>query len=279
MSDKEIFTPRELLRNIAARLRNTGAGNPESEAEMILMSLTGYSRADLYMRENVGLPPGKLAEILERRRLREPLQYILGEAYFMNLRLEVAPGVLIPRPETELLVERICREAPLNGRICDIGTGSGAIALAAAHERPDLEVIAADISADACRIAGINRKRLRLDRVRVIRSDLFSAIDGCFDVVAANLPYIGEAEYAGLQPEVRDYEPKSALVSGPDGLDLIRRIVREAPARLFPGGFLILEIGAGQGAAAAALLAGDFENVEIIRDYNGLDRHVAGTKK
>ncbi len=279
MDDKTVFSRRKLLADAAARLETAGIADAGCEAEMILMFLTGCSRAELFMHDHVRIAPEKLEDILNRRCRREPLQYVLGEAYFMNLRLEVAPGVLIPRPETELLVERVCREAPPRGRLCDVGTGSGAIALATAHERPDLEITAVDISPDACRIAEANRRRLELANVRIFRSDLFDAVDGRFDVIAANLPYVTEAEYIALEPEVRDHEPKLALTSGSDGLDLIRRIIREAPPHLTPDGLLILEIGSGQGNAVAALMGGGFRDVEIIKDYNCLDRHVAGIRK
>jgi release factor glutamine methyltransferase len=279
MNNSNTVPMRELLRNITTRLSEAGIGNAGGEAEMILMFLTGASRADLYMQEQAEPDRGRLEEILARRCRREPLQYILGEAYFMNLRLAVGPGVLIPRPETEILVERVCRDAPRNGRICDVGTGSGAIALSVAYERPDLEVVAVDVSTDACRIAEANRASLRLDRVRIIHSDLLDAVNGRFDVIAANLPYITDEEYAKLQPEVRGHEPASALTSGADGLDLIRRLIGEAPDHLSPHGLLILEIGSGQGGAAAALMSPGFMDVEVIRDYNGLDRHVAGIRR
>lgn len=263
----------KLLRNIADRLDAAGIASPYPEAEIILMTLLKTSRSDLYSAQITSLMG--LDEIIERRCCHEPLQYILGEAPFMDLMLRVEPGVLIPRPETELLVERICREAPAGSSMCDVGTGSGAIALAVASERPDMEITAVDISQEACRIADDNRMRLGRENVRVIRSDLLEHVTGRFAVVAANLPYVTEEEYAALPCEVKAHEPVSALVSGIDGLDHIRRLVAMAPEYLEPGGMLIMEIGSGQATQVAALM-NNFSRIEIIRDYNNLSRHVLG---
>ncbi len=271
-----MLTVRKLLDDISGRLSAAGIDCASAEAEWILMHLAGISRLELYSRNKLEVPQERLEEVLARRCRREPLQYILGEAFFMNLRLEVEPGVLIPRPETELLVERVCVGAPPGGAVCDIGTGSGAIGLSVAYERPDLSVTAVDISPEACRIAEANRRRLGLSNIKIFHSDLFNSLSGSFDVIAANLPYVTEAEYADLQPEVKNHEPKLALTSGEDGLDLIRRIIAAAPEYLNRGGILILEIGASQGPTVAGLMAVDFKDVEIIRDYNGLDRHVIG---
>ncbi len=263
----------KLLREIADRLAAADIASPYPEAEIILMSLLGTSRSGLYSAQITPLP--KLEEILMRRCNQEPLQYILGEAPFMNLILKVEPGVLIPRPETELLVERVCREAPAGSRVCDVGTGSGAIALSVASERPDLDVTAVDLSPEACRIAETNRVRLGIENARIIHSDLLTNVSGRFAVIAANLPYVTEEEYAALPHEVKAHEPSTALVSGSDGLDHIRRLVTMAPEYLEPGGMLILETGSGQTAQVAALM-NRFSRIEIIRDYNNLNRHVLG---
>lgn len=262
----------QLLRATARRLAKV-SNDGQTEAEIILSTLLGVNRQELYAREQAEIPPEQLDEIIKRRLAREPLQYILGEAYFMNLTLEVAPGVLIPRPETELLVEWVCQNAPQGARICDLGTGSGAIALAVAAERPDVKVTAFEISPAAAETAERNRKRYQLDNVAIVISDLLATATGRFDVIAANLPYISDNEYETLQPEVKNHEPRIALTSGPDGLDLIRRAVAAAPNYLKSGGFLILELGASQAAAVLPLLK-HFEDCKIIKDYNNQNRHI-----
>ena len=262
----------QLLRTITRRLAKI-SNDAQTEAEIILSTLLGITRQDLYIRDQADIPTEQLEEIINRRIAREPLQYILGEAYFMNLVLEVAPGVLIPRPETELLVEWICRHAPHGARVCDLGTGSGAIALAVAYERPDVKVIALEISPDAVAIAERNRQRYQLNNVTIAISDLFAAVTGRFDVIAANLPYIADDEYETLQLEVKNYEPRLALTSGEDGLELIRRAIAEAPDYLNPGGFLILELGESQAPAVLPLLD-KFKDRKIIKDYSGHNRHI-----
>lgn len=271
----EIF---QLLRDTASRLSAAGIDDAQVEAEIILSELLGVSRGAILSCRRNTIPLARLEEILRRRTAREPLQYILGEAHFMNLVLEVAPGVLIPRPETELLVEWICRNAPRDARICDVGTGSGAIALSVAYERPDVQVTALEISLEAFAVAERNRCRYSLNNVTIHISDLFAAATGHFDVIAANLPYVAESEYETLQPEVKNYEPKLALTSGADGLTLIRRMIAEVPDYLKTGGALIMELGAAQSKTVLPLLK-RFEDCGIIKDYSGFDRHVFGRLK
>lgn len=272
------------LEVIKLRLAAAGIENPGAEAELILMEEFNLSRGQLVAAIS-GPIPDKKAELLERimaRRLQhEPLQYIFGRAHFMNIWLHVAPGVLIPRPETELLVEKICREAPSGAEICDLGAGCGTIALALAHERSDLRIIGVDISRLALKIAGENLREWKLSNVQLLHSDLFAALTGHrFDYIAANLPYVSPVEYRQLPVEVRDYEPELALQAEDNGLAVIRRAIMEAPEFLKPDGKIIFEIGTAQGPEVKTLLeeCGKYRNVAILKDYNGHDRFAAGAR-
>jgi len=210
---------------------------------------------------------------LARRALHEPVQYIVGEQEFFGLKFRVTPDVLIPRPETEHLVEaalaRTDREsAP---RIADIGTGSGAIAVALAHALPQARITALDISTAALAVAQENAESHGVsDRIRFVESDLLAAVAGeQFDVVVSNPPYVAEGET--LEPQVRDYEPASALFAGAEGLDVYKRLIPQAWAALRPGGWLLLEIGHGQRDASERLLTG-WGSVSFIADLQGIPR-------
>ncbi len=272
---------RALLEYAARVLAAAGVENAAAEAEEILADLAGISRSLLALRRRDAVPP-ELAEHLEavlvRRRRREPWQYIAGRAWFRHLELEVTPAVLIPRPETEILVDLALRLLPSGGRAADIGTGSGAIALSLAYERPDLAVAAADISGEALAVAARNRARYGLERVELLRGDLARPLAGrTFDLVAANLPYISETEYRILEPEVRDHEPQLALTAPEEGLALIRHLAQQAPAILAPEGVLLLEIGMSQGEAVRAILAGNgFQGIRLEPDLTGRTRFVLG---
>jgi release factor glutamine methyltransferase len=269
-----------LLKSIAETFGAAGLETPSVEAEIILSELLECSRPELIIYYNSPALPeveNRLKKVVERRLKREPLQYILGDAYFMDLRLEVTPAVLIPRPETELLVEYICKKAPKEAALLDIGTGSGAIALAVAYDRPDMTITGVDISPDALAVAERNRTANKLVNVSLLQSDLFSVLSGRkFDCIAANLPYVSEEEYATLQPEVRDYEPKLALTAPNNGLDLTFKVGREAPDFLNPGGFIIFEIGETQAPAVITELEqlGRYSEVKSIKDYHRRDRFV-----
>jgi len=241
--------------------------------------------------------------LLDRRLHREPIAYILGEKEFWSLPLKVTPAVLIPRPETEVLVEAILgwlrREWPVAGGrwlanggdlhrspvVVDVGTGSGAIALALAVELPYARVYASDLSEEALGVARENAETLELDgRIVFLQGDLFEplfrlGLEGKVDVIASNPPYIPSGELPRLQPELR-YEPRMALDGGPDGLTLHQRIVAEASCFLKPGGLLALEIGADQAGSVIGLLEerGGYEAVEVVKDYAGHDRVVLARK-
>jgi release factor glutamine methyltransferase len=271
----------EAIKNTASRLQTAGIEAVRTEAELIVCELSDCPRTKLFMRYQEPVPAvmlDQLETVVSRREKREPLQYILGHAYFMNLDLKVTPDVLIPRPETELMVERICRKTPQNAQTLDIGTGSGAVALAIAFERPDLQVTAVDVSLEALKIAEYNRKKYKLGNVKLLQSDLFSNLGRQrFDCIAANLPYVSENEYAELMPEVRDFEPILALTAPQDGLGIIFECIKKAPQYMNKGGLIVFEMGIEQAATIKETLAvtGKFINIKVIQDYSRRDRFVS----
>jgi len=214
---------------------------------------------------------------IRRRFDGEPMQYICGETEFYRMPFHVNRDVLIPRPETELLVEKAVQLAPVfrRPRMVDVGTGSGAIAIALAHEWPDAVVTAIDISAAALEVAGRNAARTGFaDRIRFLEGDLLEPVAGeRFDIVISNPPYVPERDRDSLSVEVRDYEPAQALFAGVDGLEVYRRLFPAAFAALAPGGFVALEIGFGQRTAVGELLAqARFEDIEFVKDLQGIAR-------
>jgi release factor glutamine methyltransferase len=214
--------------------------------------------------------------LLDRRARREPIAYITGVQEFWSLPFRVTPAVLIPRPETELLVETVLEgaapSAPVE-RICDVGTGSGCIAVALARELPTTQVTALDVSADALAIAARNASAHAVsDRITFVESDLFGALDPGvrFDVIVSNPPYCTPGD--PLLPELA-YEPRAALVAGPDGLAVMRRLLAAAPARLRPGGRLVMELGSGQdGAVRAEAAAVGWTDIDVVADLAGIPR-------
>ena len=239
------------------------------DAELLLTRAMGVDRAWVMTHGDAELSAAqreKFNSWVARRAKNEPVQYILGETEFYGLTLRVTPAVLIPRPETEHVVEAVLRlsEEDRQGswirrdqpiRICDVGTGSGAIAIALAHELPRAEVTAVDLSHTALAVARRNRERHGVaERVRLVESDLLSAVRGeTFDVVVSNPPYVREDEV--LEAQVREYEPHGALFAGPTGLEVYRRLIPEAWDALAPGGWLVLEMGQGQREALAVLMS------------------------
>jgi len=265
---------------IASLLR--GAQLPDSpterlDAELLLAHALGKSRSYLHTWPERIVPSEAaqaFADYLARRRAGEPIAYILGQQGFWKLDLEVAPHTLIPRPETELLVEAALQRLPAGpARVLDLGTGTGAIALALASERPAWQVMAVDRVEAAVALAERNRQRLRLDNVHILASHWFEALaDQCFDVILSNPPYIASADPHLAAGDVR-FEPSSALVAGPDGLDDLRTIITQAPAHLSPGGWLLLEHGFDQAEAVRELLVRQgFGDVASVADLAGHPR-------
>ncbi|NLI81581.1 MAG: peptide chain release factor N(5)-glutamine methyltransferase [Deltaproteobacteria bacterium] len=266
-----------------------GIDQPRANAEVLLAHVLHMERLELYLHYDKPLTSQELSlyrEMVRRRGRREPTQYITGRQEFWSLELEVTPAVLIPRPETELLVEKaleILKDRP--ARLLDLGTGSGAVAVALAHENPGLRVVASDRSWPALQVARRNAWRHGLQqRVFPVAMDLFSALKShrpFFDGILSNPPYVGEREFPHLPPEIRDYEPAGALRGGGlEGTDIIRRILREAPPFLKPGGFLLLEIGYGQEELLERETAQNphFQDHRFWRDYAGIPRILQATK-
>jgi release factor glutamine methyltransferase len=275
-----VYTVAELIGRSAAYLDAKGFGSPRLDAEVLLADVLDMRRLDLYLHHDRPLEPAetdRYRAALRRRASGEPVAYILGRRAFRSLTLAVDARVLVPRPETESVVEVALGLLPAGGRLLDVGTGSGAIALSAALERPDAVVAATDVSAEALEVAVGNAATLGLD-VSFRLADLVDGLpqDERYDVVVANLPYIADDD-PDLDAAVRAHEPAVALFGGDGGLGLVRRLVDTAPAVLAPGGALILEIGFRQGDAVRALLeAGGYEQVRLDRDLSGLDRVVSG---
>ncbi len=242
-----------VIRDAELRLREAGCQTPRLDAELLVADALDADRATLFRvpeRPLSAVAAGRVAERIGRRAAREPVAYIVGRRGFRRLELAVDRRVLIPRPETELLVEVALAILPLGGRVHDVGTGSGAVALALKDERPDLEVSASDASEDAVVVARTNAVSLELD-VEVSLARGLPA--GIYHLVVANLPYIAEDEWPALVPEIVRYEPAEAVIGGgPDGLDAIRGLVAEAPT----GTRLVLEHAPDQAPAVRALLRG-----------------------
>jgi release factor glutamine methyltransferase len=267
---------------LAAATDALGAAGVESarfDAELLLAEATGWDRAKLAAEPEAGVEAGaarRFGEMVRRRVRREPVAYILGRKGFRRLELAVDGRALIPRPETELLVEIALELEPR--KALDVGTGSGAVALAVADELPDCEVTGTDTSPAALELARENSERLGIDgRVRFERGTLPEG--GRFDLVLANLPYVGEDEWQGLAPEITRYEPREALVAGVDGVEAIASTVPAALAVMEPDASLALEVGAGQAGPVAELLVDlGFRQVEGRQDLAGIPRAVLASQ-
>lgn len=274
---------REALAQAAFQLENHGVESPRLDAELLLAHVLNMNRAALFAWPERRLTLKELTryrDLVARRAAREPLAYILGYREFFGLDFEVGPDVLIPRPETELLVEqalRLARVRPSPVRIADVGAGSGAIAVALAVHLPEAIVFALDRSPAALAVTARNAGRHGVsERIHLRLGDLLEPLSETLDLIVANLPYVTTAEWETLPPEIRDHEPRSALDGGPDGLSFIRRLLETAAPHLRPDGAILVEIGAGQGQSVLDLAARHFPQarVELVRDYAGLDRVV-----
>lgn len=270
----------------AEYLRTKGVETGRLDAEHLLAHVLGMPRLQLYLQYERPLAPEELdayRPLLKRRATREPLQHILGVQAFRELELEVDGSVLVPRSETELLVDAVLEWARDAGRsdlaALDIGTGSGAIALSLAMEGPFARVVATDVADDALEVARRNRATAGLDgRVELREGDLFQpvGVGERFDVVVSNPPYVPDGDAAGLQPEVRDWEPGRALFAGHDGLDVLRRLVSGAPTYMERGALFAVEVGLGQAAAVVRMImaTGQYDAPGVLRDYSGRERFV-----
>jgi release factor glutamine methyltransferase len=259
-----------------------GVASPRLDAEVLLSHILGKDRMYLYVNFDQPLEAGELAafrEAVKQRARRVPVAYITGRKEFFGLSFAVTPSVLIPRPDTEVLVEAALRrlqgrEAPL---LLDVGTGSGAIVISLLHKLPAARAVAVDISADALAVAAGNAARLGVaGRLEFARGDLLAPAEGrSFDAIVSNPPYIATTELAGLDPEL-GFEPRAALAGGADGLDFYRRLVAGSATYLRPEGFLAVEVGAGQAAAvtALAMAATGLAAAETVKDYAGVERVV-----
>ena len=282
MTDTRAWTVREALDWTNDYLAAKGDTSARTSGEWLLSAATGLTRLELYTHSDRPLSAderARLREGVKRRAAGEPLQYVTGEMPFRHLVVRVEPGVLIPRPETEVLVDEGLRavagiESP---RVLDLCCGSGCVGLSIAHEAPSAEVWATDLAAAACDCARGNAERLRLgDRVHVFEGDLFAgvpdAVSGTLDLVIANPPYIPRAELATLPAEVGRFEPALALDGGVDGLDVARRIWREALEWLKPGGTIALELHEANVRVAAEEVVECWEEVRVVPDLTGRDR-------
>ncbi len=282
---EEPWTVERLLRWVTEDFRGRGLETPRLEAELLLCRALGWDRIRLITERDHELEEPQLATLralVQRRRKREPVAYLMGQREFFGHPFRVDPRVLVPRPDTETLVEtalRRTRDRCLFGRMLDLWTGSGNVALSFARERPTWLIHAVDVSADALAVARDNALRLGCAwNVQLLQGDLFGPVAGQrFDAITANPPYIPSEEVDRLPADVRDHEPRLALDGGADGLDVVRRLVADASGHLEPGGLLALEIGCDQHEEVSRLLQrAGFGEVELDRDLAGRPRVVSG---
>ena len=278
---------KQALSSAIERLEAADMGSPRMNAEVLLTFVLGVNRAYLYAhpeRELTAEEEARYDEVLAQRATGMPSQYITGHQEFWGLDFVVTPAVLIPRPETEHLVETVLELARgiARPKLVDVGTGSGCVALALAHELKSAAVYAVDVSADALEIAGANAARLRLDgRVHFTQSNVLEALAGVhdFDFVVSNPPYVGFGEADKVQKSVRDFEPRVAVFAGEQGLDVIRPLIEQAHRALKPGGWLAMEIGYSMRDAVVNLLSPTmWEDVRVVPDLQGIPRVVAARK-
>jgi release factor glutamine methyltransferase len=293
MATNDIWTIQKLLNWIAEYLKNKGVDSPRLSAELLLSYVLGLRRIELYTQFDKVVTEeqlGRLHDLVERAGKSEPIAYLAGKTEFYSLELEVTADCMIPRPETELLVERAIEFLRARGGeqfVCDLCTGSGCIATAIAKNFSDCRIIATDICEAALGVAAKNIERYGLtNRVKLLCGDLFDPIVpeldvDKFDLIVCNPPYVSSAEFEKLSKNVKDYEPKMALFAGDDGLDIYRRIIAEAGQFLKPDAALMLEIGYKQGQAVRQLLeqTGCFGGITIEKDHCGNDRIAIAKKK
>ena len=282
---KQPLTTAEILRWAEGYLIQRKVPSPYLDAEYILAHILRCQRMDLLIHPDRTLKDDEIEQFnacIERRGRREPLQYITGEVEFRGFLFKVSRDVLIPRPETELLVDEVIKSVRIKGAtVLDLCTGSGCIAVCIARELNDSRVYAVDMSDGALAVARENAIRNVVgERITFLSGDLFGAIDplnlkGKLDIIVSNPPYVSAEEMGELEPEIRDYEPASALYGGEDGLDFYRRIIRESPYYLADGGYLVMEMGYRQAWRIKCLLEKEKvfrRQISVIKDLNGTDR-------
>ncbi len=292
----ESNTIRNILRWAIDTLKNSNIESPSINAETLLAHVLSCDRIELHTNPDKIINDGdinKYKTLINKRANHVPLQYITGHVEFMSLDFVVDERTLLPRHDTEILVEaalnKIKNRTPSNKTmtVVDIGTGCGNIAISLATNLQNAQVYASDISREALAVAGINIRRRRVaDRVHLFHGDLIEAFDGYLDkgnvdLIVSNPPYVREADWNKLEPEINEHEPRDALVGGKDGLCFYKRIIREAPEWLRPEGFLILEVGETQAETIIELIEteGHFENIEITKDLQKIDRIVSARRK
>jgi release factor glutamine methyltransferase len=305
---QDTWTILQILRWTTDYFGEKGVSEPRASAEVLLAHVLALSRLDLYLRYDQPLSPEELARfkaLVVRRRAGEPVAYLTGHREFWSLDFRVGPGVLIPRPETEVLVQAALEMAgelgigkqapgapaslenqPETGPLwgLEIGVGSGAVVVALARELPSMRWVALDLSTAALEVARDNARCHGVaERLRFLRADLLSAFKPCghFTLVVANLPYVPRGDWEQLPKDIKDYEPEEALLAGADGLDLIRPLVRQAHRYLQPGGWLALEVGDGQAGPVLGLLEETqaYDRFEAVQDYHGVARVVRSRRR
>ena len=283
---QELWTIGRILKWTEQYFKQKNIESPRLDAEVLLSHILGRERIYLYVHFDEPLEPAELAryrEAIKQRVQRVPVAYIIGEKEFMGLTFKVTADTLVPRPDTEILVQAAVERLRARGetpRFADIGTGSGAICLSVLHFLPKAQADTVDISPAARAVAEENAAALGAsDRVTFHTGDLLAPLAGqCYDAILSNPPYIPDGDIAALAPEVRLKEPHTALAGGKDGLDFYRRLTADAPAHLKDGGFLAVEVGIHQAAPVAALAAPSFSRTEILKDYAGIERVVIAWK-
>lgn len=283
----ESWTTLKLIQWTAGYFEKFKIPNPRLDAELLLAFVLKCKRIDLYTDHEKKIREKELAhfkELIQRRIKREPLQYIVGETEFYGLTFKVTPEVLIPRPETELLVEEALKAGAFL-KILEIGTGSGCIAITLAKHLPEASIVATDISKEALEIAHQNAIHHKVaDRIELIPADIapwkrFTAEGRQFDLIVSNPPYVPVSIKSNLQPEIQNHEPEVAIFGGPDGLDFFRTILQDAIHFLKPGGHILFEIGDDQNKAVSQLLEkAGFQKITVRIDYQEIDRIIQGKK-
>lgn len=262
-----------IICNAVARL-NAITETPRLDAEILLAHALNMPRARLLASLQDSIDTGNVEELISRRAAGEPIAYIIGEWEFFSREFLVEPPVLVPRPETEHLVEEVLKRAKERPRVLEIGTGTGCVAVTLACEHEEATVVATDVRAGNLDLAHRNALRHEVEsRIHFVHSDLFEQVEGVFDIICSNPPYVAETDWDSLSPTIRNYEDRAALLAGPEGLDLIDQLISRSPERLKPNGSLIFEFGAGQRASIERMLADHgYRDLRFAKDLADIDR-------